>query len=196
MAPVVGLPGLMDRRLKLPDDRSVWAEHLKPRGEGTLEKETFDRWWSRNGVELAHLPAVLCEQWIYRHWTHSPFTFLPLETLVWRQESVSGEELLGSVHRAFGGEPNPQFDYETFQRRGGADRHRTAVALDSGSWDHPMVLLSTPNGIVDVDSTHTAVRLVIVEGHQRHRYLNALHALGRPPAGPHEVIILRSPEVG
>lgn len=142
-----------------------------------------------------HLPAVLCEQWIYRHWTHSPFTFLPLQTLAWQQRFLDGEELLGSVYRAFGGELNAQFDYETFQRRGGADRHRTAVALDCGSWDFPMVLLSTPYGIVDLNTAHPAVRLVIVEGHQRHRYLNALHALRRPPTGPHEVIILSSKEV-
>ena len=196
MATMVGFPGLTGEPLKLPDDRSVWPAHLKPRGEGTIEKEAFDSWWPRNRAELAHLPAVLCEQWIHRHWTHSPFSFLPLQTLASQKRSLGGEELLGSVYRAFGGELNPQFDYETFQRRGGADRHRTAVALDSDSWDYPMVLLSTPYGIVDVDTMHPPVRLVIVEGHQRHRYLNALHALGRPPTGPHQVIILSSPEVG
>lgn len=196
MAPMVGFPGLMAGPLKLPDYRSVWPEHLRPRGEDTIEKETFDCWWSRNGAELAHLPSVLCEQWIHRHWTHSPFSFLPLQTLAWLKRSLGGEELLGSVYRVFAGELNPQFDYETFHRRGGADRHRTAVALDSGSWDYPMVLLSTPYGIVDVDTMHPAVRLVLVEGYQRHRYLNALHALGRPPAGTHKVIILSSTEVG
>lgn len=59
-----------------------------------------------------------------------------------------------------------------------------------------MVLLSTPNGVIDAGEMRLAVRLVIVEGHQRHRYLNALHALGRPPAGLHEVIILSTPLIG
>lgn len=127
MAPMVGFPGLMAGPLKLPDYRSVWPEHLRPRGEDTIEKETFDCWWSRNGAELAHLPSVLCEQWIHRHWTHSPFSFLPLQTLAWLKRSLGGEELLGSVYRAFAGELNPQFDYETFHRRGA----RTVIELPS-----------------------------------------------------------------
>lgn len=58
-----------------------------------------------------------------------------------------------------------------------------------------MVLLSTPNGIVVGGQVLPQVRLVIVEGHQRHRYLNALHALGMAPSGPHEVLILSSGEL-
>lgn len=53
-----------------------------------------------------------------------------------------------------------------------------------------MVLLSTPFGVIDGGEALPDVLFVIVEGHQRHRYLNALHALGRAPAGPHETIIL------
>jgi hypothetical protein len=82
-----------------------------------------------------------------------------------------------------------------FQRDGGEDRHATARALDSGTWDFPMVLLSTPGGVIDGNRPLPDVRLVIVEGHQRHRYLNALHALGHPPEGPHDTIILHSPLV-
>lgn len=182
--------------LTLPDDRSVWPEQLRPRDEGEFEKETFNQWWIRNGAKLRHLPPELCEQRIYRHWTHTRFRFLPLDNLSCERRWFAGEELLGSIYRAFGGDLHPQFDYKTFQRRGGEDRHPTAVALDSGSWDCPMVLLSTPNGIVDLGQNRPEVRHVIVEGHQRHRYLNALHMLGNPPIGPHEVFILTSPTVG
>ena len=106
-----------------------------------------------------------------------------------------GAELLASVHRAYGGDLHPRFDYETFQRRGGNDRHQTALALDSGTWDYPMVVLSTPNGVKNFEQILPEVRLVVVEGHQRHRYLNAIHSLGIPPVGPHEVLILTSPVV-
>lgn len=153
-------------------------------------------WWARNREMLAHLPRNLCEQCIYRHWTHSPFSFLPLDGLAWERRLWSGDELLASIHRAWGGELNPQFDHDAFQRRGGADRHPTAVALDEGTWDYPMVLLSTPFGVIDGGEVLPDVRLVIVEGHQRHRYLNALHDLGRAPAGPHETLILSTPLTG
>jgi hypothetical protein len=184
------------RPLKLPDHRSVWSEHLRPLGEGSFEKELFKQWWLRHQRTLQHLPADLCEQWIYKHWTHSPFSFLALEDLSCERRSYVGEELLGSIYRAFGGELHPQFDYNTFQRKGGADRDQTALALDAGTWDYPMVLLSTPNDIVELGVYDATVRLVVVEGHQRHRYLNALHVLGMPPRGPHEVLVLTSACLG
>lgn len=103
MAPLVDRQRVMAKPLTLPDHRCVWPEHLMPVGKGSLEKETFDAWWSRNGTELRHLPPVLCEQWIHRHWKHSPFTFLPLDTLTWEERHLSGDLLLRSVHRVFGG---------------------------------------------------------------------------------------------
>ncbi len=172
---------------------TAWPDALRPVDESTYAKEPFYAWWLRNRERLAHLPADLCEQWIYRHWTHSPFSFLPLDDLAWERRLWSGDALLASIHRAWGGELHPQFDYETFQRRGGVDRHPTAVALDQGTWDYSMVLLSTPFGVIDGGDVLPAIQLVIVEGHQRHRYLNALHALGRAPPGPHETIVLSTP---
>jgi hypothetical protein len=172
-----------------------WPKSLKPRNEGTFEKESFEDWWSRNPAKLEHLPRDLCEQWIFRHWTHSPFTFLPLQSLNVERERWDGDFLLKSIYRAFGGELSIQFDYDTFHRGGGDKRHPTAMALDSGTWDYPMVLLSTPQGVIDSDAILPDVRYVIVEGHQRHRYLNALHGLNQAPVGPHEVLILSSPIV-
>lgn len=169
-----------------------WPKIFRPCGESTLDKEPFDIWWNRNRRLLSHLPADLCEQWVYRHWAHSPFGFLPLDTLQWKREKWEGAALLSKVYRAWGGDLSPQFDYDTFQRQGGDDRHQTAIALDAGTWDYPMVVLSTPYGVRNSGKEHLGVRFVIVEGHQRHRYLNALHFLGRPPTGPHEVIILHT----
>ncbi len=173
---------------------TVWPTHLMPHGEGErFDKEPFNHWWSRVQGELGHLPAPLCEQWIYRHWLASPFHFLPLDSLAWSSVTLSGEALLARVYRAWGGELDAKFDYEVFQRRGGDDRHATAKALDDGTWDYPLVVLATPHGIQNNGDIHNAVRWVIVEGHQRHRYLAALHALGRPPVGPHAIYIISSP---
>ena len=104
--------------LRLPDHRNNWPDHLRPFGEGGADKESFSNWWSRNREELAHLPPDLCEQWIFRHWQHSPFTFLSLGGLSWERRTYDGDDLLRSVYRAFGGDLEPQFDYEAFQRGG------------------------------------------------------------------------------
>lgn len=175
---------------------TAWPAHLMPEGEGErFDKEPFEKWWGRVEGELGHLPARLCEQWIHRHWTASPLRFLPLDTLRWREDTLIGEALLARVYRAWGGRLNAKFDYATFQRRGGDDRHPTAKALDTGTWDYPMIVLETPHGIRNEGALHTEVRSVIVEGHPRHRYLAALHALGRPPAGPHRIYVVTSPIV-
>ncbi len=138
------------------------------------------------------MPAELCEQWIHRHRDCSPFAFLPLETLTWEPRSFDGQELLASIRRAFSGDLRPQFDYDTFQRRGGEDRRSVAIALDSGTWDYPMVLLSTPHGVRTFGRELLVTRLVLVEGRQWHRHLNALHAFGVTPSGPHQVYVLGS----
>lgn len=172
----------------------IWPEHLKPIGWGErFDIEPFPQWWKRVAGELGHLPPELCEQWIHRHWGSSPYSFLPLDTLTWRRVVLSGDDVLARAHRAWGGGLDAAFDYEAFQRRGGDDRHPTARALDRGTWDFPLVLLETPFGIRNEGHLSPNVRSVIVEGHQRHRYLAALHALGRAPSGPHVVITLASP---
>ncbi len=175
-----------------------WPADLEPIGENSFYKEPFDVWWARHRERLGHLPPDLAEQWIHRHWLHSPFSFLPLDTLGWERRAWNGDMLLASIHRAWGGGNaglNPEFDYRAFQGKGGDDRLQTARELDAGSWVMPIVLLATPSGIVSNDQLLPDVRLVLVEGHQRHRYLNALDALRRSPAGPHETIILHSPLV-
>jgi hypothetical protein len=51
----------------------VWDETLEPVGEGTPVKETFSSWWDRYKSRLGNLHPEIAEQWIYRHWTKSPF---------------------------------------------------------------------------------------------------------------------------
>jgi hypothetical protein len=193
---VAGVRGEAHTPFKFCGDREIaWSHELMPRNYDSWDRETFASWRERNVAEVGHLPDRLSEQWVYRHWCHSPFKFLPLADLAFTSEAWSGDKILSNAFRLYGGELNAQFDYQTFQRKGGDDRHATAKALDQGTWDYPMILLSTPHGIIDFDTMHLGVRYVIVEGHQRHRYLNALHVLGKPPQGPHEVMIISSPMI-
>jgi hypothetical protein len=172
---------------------AVWPDHLRPVNEGEWNKEAFENWWERFGGELGHIHPKICEQWIHRHWTHSPWSFLALPSLTWEVRNYSAADILGELHREFGGELNVEFDYKTFQRNG-YDKHHTAQALDQGTWDYPIVTLSTPSGITTLDGDFPNVRLVLVEGHQRHRYLNALFHKG-VATGPHEVFVLSTPQV-
>lgn len=179
----------------------VWPKHLQPVGDNSFEKEPFERWWARNATEVRHLHPQLAEQWVYRHWDYTDFAFLPLDTLEWDLVEMEGEEILAKVRREISKRLDPDFDYTQFQ---GPRGHKTETArdLDEGTWTFPIVALATPTGWITRrhEHPHDEVelhdeRLMLLEGHQRHRYLNALHHRGTPPKGPHRVFVVRSPVV-
>ncbi len=176
------------RNPKLP----TWPNEFRPVGESSLDKESFEAWWARNRERLRHLHEQIAEQWIYRHWTYSHFSFLPLDALSWRLETWESADIVREVVR-YGHERtpySPEFDYQTFQRGGGSDRHPTARALDGGTWDYPIIVLETPDGFIDAGRDLPDARFVLVEGHQRMRYLNALLRRGHTPLGPHQLFVL------
>jgi len=170
----------------------VWPAALTPINEGEFNKENFGEWWNRHEDTLKHLHSLICEQWIHRHWTHSPFAFLPLDDLSWHVEKMTPHEVFDLVHREFAQTLNPDFDLGVFQKPPLGEKLPTAAAIDEGTWDFPIVTLRVPNGIIGLKGEFPDVRLVLVEGHQRHRYLHALHAFGKAPNGPHDVFILES----
>ncbi|MBI1236318.1 MAG: hypothetical protein GC188_06500 [Alphaproteobacteria bacterium] len=176
---------------------SVWPAHLVPVGEGEIEKEPFETWWLRNNAELANLASGICEQWIYRHWSHTQFNFLPLDSLRFEQIELSTDEILQSVHRELGCSLHPEFDRQVFERPIGGIPLQTARAfIETATWDFPIITLKTPNGFIGHQIASSEIKMVLVEGHQRHRYLNALHHFGDAPEGPHRVFSLSSPVVG
>ena len=174
---------------------SAWPDELKPHGEA-FDREPFEDWYARNLPHVSHLHPKLAEQWVYKHWGHTRFDFIPLDSLRWELQVWKGDDVLRDVRREFGGELHPDFDYDVFNRDYVGHRHPTAAALDQGTWDYPIVVLSTPAGLLSLDGDFPSVRYVLVEGHQRQRYLNALHAKGLAPAGPHEVFVLNSDITG
>ena len=177
-------------------------DHLRPIGDNTAAKESFGTWWTRNQSEIGHLHPQLVEQWVYRHWDSTDFAFLPLETLKWELVEMDGEEILARVQREISKALNPEFDYHQFQGTHEMEKAHTARDLDQGTWEYPIVALSTPSGWLTRSEKHPhdcvelpQERLMLLEGHQRHQYLNALHWRCTPPEGPHRVFIVRSPTV-
>lgn len=164
------------------DSGDVWEERLKPVGEATWEKEPFSSWWSRHSAEFPQLDSQVLEQWVYRHWHHSPFCQLPLERLRSRRELWSTERILKDVYND--DIKNPEHDFEAL-----SDAHTGRVMLATGTWDYPMLILSTPDGFKDWRGEHPDARFRLIEGHLRFRFLNVLFQRkeGRPR---HEVLIV------
>lgn len=83
-----------------------------------------------------------------------------------------------------------EHDYAAFNAGGGFGPNSTARAMNTGTWDMPLRVLETPNGIVSHgEGDLPDIRYVVAEGSKRMRYLNALLARGEG-VGPHEVFIL------
>ena len=98
----------------LGKSKCIWPVALRPAGLDTFEKELFDDWWTTNRNELANLHCLIAEQWIYRHWDKSNFSFLPLDSLTWETRIASSEEFLCQVNLFFGGPADAEHDYKVF----------------------------------------------------------------------------------
>jgi hypothetical protein len=166
----------------------TWDESLRPVGESTADKETFDTWWSRNRDKLDWLDSRIVEQWIYRHWQHSPYCNLPLERLSFRLERWSTARLLASVTR-----PDPDsdqallHDYDLYRDR----TWEPAPSMrENGTWNIPIILLETPSGALRPEGFRADVRFVLIEGHQRMRCLAAFSRHAKC-ADAHEVFVLK-----
>lgn len=180
-----------------PQRQCAWSEQLRAKGHDTSNKESFEDWRNRNSERLFGLPDLLCEQWIYRYWCRAQFSFLALDTLTCEETRMSTTEILDQIHREYGVTPDPARDIHVFENRiHESGLHPTARAFANlNTWDYPIVVLRTPHGIKNRRMENDQIKLVLVEGHQRHRYLMALSHAQRAPEGPHSVYILESPIV-
>ncbi|MAM09695.1 MAG: hypothetical protein CML23_04385 [Rhizobiaceae bacterium] len=173
----------------------VWDHDLEPKGYGDLKVEDFGSWWERNGHKLKHLPRSLAEQWIYRHWTDSVASFIPIEELTCCEEIWPADDFVTKVGTVRGKEAlNPEHDFEVFNGQKTGEKLLTAKALDSGHWDFPLVVLETLGGFTDCMGDHIETDYFLVEGHKRRRYLNALLHHGASLADQ-RVYVLHSPSL-
>lgn len=175
----------------LNDRKENWPDSLRPIGEGELEKEPFEDWWVRHGAELKNLHPQIAEQWVYRHWTWAHFKFLELRRITWSVQRFSTIDFLNNVHLEFGGPADSEYDYRVFMGDGaiGGKKTLTAENWQDGTWTIPPVVLATPQGIIGHEGRSPSVKMVLVEGSLRYRWLNALHERG-VETGPHDIYVL------
>ena len=169
--------------IDLTEERVRWPDSLKPEGEGErFDKEPFDQWWARCRTAMPHLHAQVAEQWVHRHWHHSDYAFLPLASLRSRLETWPTNTILAEVH--YPDTLHPDFDFEQL-----SDLHTGHTMLERGTWDYPMLVLSTPDGFRLWGGDYPNGRYLLIEGHLRFRFLNALSCRGGALSA-HEVFVL------
>lgn len=166
---------------------SVWPPELEKleNEQDPWHPETFGAWRVRTKHLTGELPAEVCEQWMYRHFGQSPMQFLDLRRLSCDEVTWSPEQFLAQVGTIYGNEPmDPVHDLAVFSRPGvGGRKLATAEALDEGAWDYAPIILHVPGGYICPKGEHVQRDYLLIEGHSRHRYLNALihHGHKLPP---------------
>tara|TARA_R110001599_G_C11978273_1_gene634637 strand:+ start:89 stop:643 length:555 start_codon:yes stop_codon:yes gene_type:complete len=171
---------------------STWPPHLAPIGEG-FQKEPFITWWLRNRQELQHLDKRICEQWIYRHWGYTDFDFLELERLSYKSIFLSAQEIVYSVAYDRGVTLTPETDRYVFERSAAGIPIAPATAFQRlNTWDYPIITLEAAGGYIGRRASSLEPSLVLIEGHQRFRYLTSLVHHYDAPEGPHEVFVLKT----
>ncbi|MET4103129.1 hypothetical protein ABIE58_002566 [Roseovarius sp. MBR-78] len=183
------------RRIFVPpvERVSVWNSTLKAKEHSRFDLESFDSWWKRNYAIISHLNKEICEQWIYKYGPDHPHSYLELDKVSWTQEMWTPEHFVQSVRSATDNRLAPEFDYEVFNRDG-FNTHPTATALNLGSWDFAPIVLYTPGGFLDRYRAMQNYEYLLIEGHQRRRYLNALVAQGQQ-LSEQRVFVLISPDI-
>jgi hypothetical protein len=169
--------------LDLRGGQTTWPDELKPIGEGeTFDKEPFAAWWGRCAHLLPGIPPLAAEQWIHRHWSHSPYFGIPLQPLRGWIETWTADQILSQVY--IGETLHPAWTYKQLK-----DHHTGRTMIERGAWDYPLLVMATPQGFKDWAGRHPRRRSCLIEGHQRFRFLNALAQRGE--AAPHyDVLVL------
>jgi hypothetical protein len=168
----------------------AWDSALKPIGE-FWNREAFDLWWDRCQTQVGHLHPMIAEQWVHRPWGESPYRHLPIEQLRWCLEEWDTSKILEKVYvRRHFGEFHPDSDLQYIQNTDSQKFKSLQAHLKAtGTWDYPIVVIETPEGVLDYDTLFPEFRFCLIEGHKRLRYLNVF-ASQSLTANRHDVFVL------
>jgi hypothetical protein len=187
-----GTPPIIDDRLEY---KCAWNPLLKQNLEWP-HSEPFDEWWHRCKALVGHLHPMVAEQWIYKYWDRSPYCYLPIENLAWTEQRWSNEIIINDVFVTPNWGPhNAEHDFEVYQKdRRFKDIPPFNFLRQNQTWDIPIVVLRTPDGVRSREKILPA-KYCLIEGHVRIRALKAWH--GRGSLAPeHSVFVLTLVERG
>jgi hypothetical protein len=64
-----------------------YPAHLAPEFEESgAVKTPFDEWWGRAQSSFANVPEDVAREWLYRHWKHSPYSYLTSKNYVFNRK--------------------------------------------------------------------------------------------------------------
>ena len=172
----------------------VWPDRLKPyeNPDEPFSKEPFDKYWKRAKTLVGRLDSQVIEQWIYRHWTQSPYSYICLDDLTSRLETWSTDDILAVLTRL--NSQDDEAEIEAGEDYFGAWSSEPKETMErTGTWNIPPIILANAPGFLELDGTLVKQKHCLIEGHNRFRYLNYMNSRGRGDT-KHFVWIIENPE--
>lgn len=163
-----------------------YPEELAPEfDDGGAPSTPFDEWWARVQGSFPSVPEDVAKYWLYEHWRHSPFSFLPskeyqFEAQDWPPERVTQIRSRWCDYEPTNARCRAQGEYIL-----GISGYRTRqYMLEHGVPPARLVILDNSDAHLvagrgkvpayeDVPATY-----VLIEGHRRFNMSLALHARG------------------
>lgn len=131
---------------------------------------------------LPPLASEVYEQWIHRHWSHSPYYGLPLSNLSCRRILLPTTEIVAGIGSLPGGLADPPgsilpvlYDHLNSPLLRNVEPFRSMNL--QGTWNFPILAVRSHDGFEFWESAYRSPRW-LVEGHQRLRYLKVLASRG------------------
>lgn len=61
--------------------------------EGGAVETPFAEWWARTRLHFRDVPDEVAEDWLHRHWSHSPFGWIPSAQYTFRRSTWPSKDL-------------------------------------------------------------------------------------------------------
>lgn len=166
-----------------------YPEHLSPAFDpGGGVATPFPEWWARVSASFANVPEEVAEQWLHRHWRHSPFSWLASADYKFHKELWPSSDLSKIRYRIndFDGSSELPMHFgkqlmEVHERFDGL--WLVEHMLSTGEFPVPPILLDNRDGhLIDHQykkDDYFAKTYLLIEGHRRYELAFYLATLGK-----------------
>lgn len=141
----------------------------------------FQEWWSSVARAFPNVPGEVAEQWLHRHWGHSPYRYLPSSRYAFEKQAFAPAQIAEIQSRFV------DWSYEKAIAQGkhinGCDIWLSRQFQQSKQMPIPMVLLDNRDGHLDELAEKPSYEvlphaIIVIEGHRRHALACYFHSRG------------------
>lgn len=165
-----------------------YPSHLAPSFEESGAVATpFPEWWSIVKNAFANVPEEVARDWLHRHWSHSPFGWLPSRDYTFRCVDWSSDRLseIRSGWSDFSKDPSENIGHGRYLVEENLRQHRYELInyiVDNRTFPvAPIVLDNSDGHLGSIAGAHFdfPAAHILIEGHLRFNIASYLASVGR-----------------